>query len=205
MLDFASSYPYVNLYPADLEAIALTDGQFRVQTSWGTPVTGTVKKEDDRYIITAECNGKGEVADAPIDGSSAISVSVGTQFSIRAIAPPVMLREKIPYALGINRDRRMKTMEALMRKQQEINDGFFKVMQAKNPDPVYYNSFHYKNGRFNAILMADSTGRICTDSAYWFVDGYPTKQEAEDIILDLIDHCPNSRHAMWVYNMIKGE
>lgn len=210
IIHFGNLGQFVDVYPSDLERLTKLKADMFIQTSWSANIRGSVTPfyKDDPNQITGYTIFLGRGADTitkEIGPNDAITIFTGKKFNVKDIKLPMHLRDKIPFALSMNRDRCVQNLDELNKLYQEqtlIHDEA--VLNHISDSDRAYIPIRFDFGVFHMVTMADSYGQYHIENGFYCFDKFPTVEET----LEVLDNVPSEhidiRRVEWVKNAIKS-
>lgn len=202
VIRFSSSLPYLNIYPSDLEDIINMDGEMYIQTTWGADIRGQVTATEDGYKIFLA---RGEdTIEETIKKTDAVTIFTGKAFNIKLLNPPFDLRNKIPFALGINREKRMNSLDELysLYKEQTIVHDKALLGNLVNNDRAYI-PVRFDFGIMHIVVICDGYGQYNLADGFYYMDGFPSTEDAIAILDNVPAKYVDIRRINWMKTLIR--
>lgn len=210
VVQYSSRFSFVNLYPMDLEQIIKMNADLLIKSTWGADIRGAVTEEFDEknhdvvvgYKVFLS-RGEDTITEV-IPKTDAITIFCGKFLSLRKYNPPKDIRNKVPFAISMNRDKRAKTMDDLMqiyKDQMLIHDSV--VVNNISTSDSAYKPVRYDFGKFHIVAISDSYGQYDISDGYYFMEGFPTSEEAIKILNMIPKEYTDIRRIEWVKSLIE--
>ena len=210
IIHFGNLGQFVDIYPSDLERLCKLKADMFIQTSWSANIRGAVTpyyKDDPNKIegYTIFLSRGEDSITTDVGANEAITIFTGKKFNVKGIIPPMKLRDKIPFALSMNRERGVKNLDELnliYQDQTLIHDEA--VLKKISESDRAYIPVRFDFGMFHMVTMADSYGQYHIEDGFFCFDKYPTVEET----LEVLDNVPTEhidiRRVEWVKSLIRG-
>lgn len=202
VIRYGSSNPYINLYPSDFRDLVKIGASLFIQTTWGEDIKGTIREQGDSYKITL-VRGSDVIAEE-MEKTEAITVFTGKAFNVRKISPPFDLRNKISFSLNMNRERRMNSLDDLWdlyKEQIVIHDEA--LINNKVDNDKAYIPIRFDFGKFHVVVISDGFGQFNLSEGYYCMEGFPTTDEAIEILSNIPAKYVDMRRIDWMKAVIK--
>ena len=208
MVHMSSSTQSVNIYPSDIENSLKMDVDFCIQTPWSKNIRGIITKRYNGktfsgYTITLRRGD--EVVHTDIGPLDAISVFTGKVLNIRTMKLPAFLRDRVPFALSMNKAKRMSNLDALdkLYKDQMLFHDNAILNNIGNGDDAYI-PVRFDFDKFHIVVVSDSYGQYNIEDGFFFFEGFPTIDEAMQILCSIPKNLVDIRRVEWIKSTIEA-
>lgn len=209
MIHFSNSNQYVNIYPSDIQSALKMNSDMCIQTPWSKNIRGTVTPIYEGADIEKLKGYKlffmrgDDTIDIEIKPNEAFTVFTGKSFNIRMIRIPRFLRDRVPFALSMNKAKKIGSLEALekiYKDQMLFHDEA--ILNNITDNDRGYIPMKFDFGNFHAVVISDSFGQYHIEDGFHYFEGFPTTEEVMDILNMIPKSMTDIRRVEWVKSSI---